>query len=134
MWKTRIEVRADIVACADALEITRLVVNDWRDKTTNMADNDGDDEIDHTNVELVEFDIHTKIFLIDNIRKTCRKWAINNFMKCSDNNLITSLIINIGAESVTYIDKSLTICRCQVDELDRPDIDDIDHISENVVS
>ncbi len=55
-------------------------------------------------------------------------------MKCSDNNLITLLIINLGAESATHIKKSLTICRCQGDELNRPNIDNINHVSEDVIS
>ncbi len=42
--------------------------------------------------------------------------------------------MNIRAESATHIEESLTICRCQVDELNRPDIGDIDHISEDIVS
>ncbi len=41
--------------------------------------------------------------------------------------------MNIGAESATHKEKSLTICRCQVDELDRPDISNIDHVSEDIV-
>ncbi len=41
--------------------------------------------------------------------------------------------MNIGAESATHMEESLTICRCQVDELDRSDIGDIDHVSEDVV-
>ncbi len=42
--------------------------------------------------------------------------------------------MNIGAEFATHIEESLTFCSCQVDELDRPDIGDIDHVSEDVVS
>ncbi len=54
-------------------------------------------------------------------------------MKYSDNNLITLLIMNIRAESATHMEESLTICYCQVDELDCPDIGDIDHVSKDVV-
>ncbi len=50
MRKTKIEVRADIAARADAREAARLAVDDWRDKTTDMVDNDGEAEIDPTNV------------------------------------------------------------------------------------
>ncbi len=42
--------------------------------------------------------------------------------------------MNIGAESATHMEESLTICRCQVDELDCPDIGNIDHVSEDIVS
>ncbi len=55
-------------------------------------------------------------------------------MKYSNNNFITLLIINIGAEFATHIEESLTICHCKIDELDCPDISDIDHVSEDVVS
>ncbi len=131
---TRIEVRADIAARADTRKAARLAVDDWRDETTDMADNDGKAEIDPTNVGLAEFGVQTEMFLADSVRKTCRKWAIDDFTKCSDNNFITSLIMNIGAESTTHMKESLTICRCQVDELDCPDIGDIDYVSEDIVS
>ncbi len=47
--------------------------------------------------------------------------------------MITLLIMNIGAESATHIEKSLTICPCQVDKHNRPDIGNIDYVSENIV-
>ncbi len=55
-------------------------------------------------------------------------------MKYSNNNLITLLIMNIGAKSATHMEKSLTIYHCQMDELDCPEIGNINHISEDVVS
>ncbi len=82
---------------------------------------------------LAKFSIHTKTSLADSIYKTRRKWVINDFTKYNDNNLITLLMMNIGAEFATYIEKSLTICRYQVDELDCLDINDIDHVREDVV-
>ncbi len=132
--KTRIEVRADIAARIDAREAARLAVDDWRDKTIDMANSNGEAEIDPTNVGLVEFGVQTITSLADSVRKTRHKWAIDDFTKYSDNNLIISLIMNIGAESATHMEQSLTIHRCQVDELDQPDIGDIDHVSEDVVS
>ncbi len=42
--------------------------------------------------------------------------------------------MNIGAESATQMEESLTIRRCQVDELDCPNIGDIDYVSEDVIS
>lgn len=54
-------------------------------------------------------------------------------MKCSDNILIISLIMNIIAESATHMEEFLTIGCCQVDELDCRDIGDINHISEDVI-
>ncbi len=57
MWKTRIEVRADLAAHADAREAARLEVEDGRDDLSDVADNDGKSEIDFPNVGLVEFGI-----------------------------------------------------------------------------
>ncbi len=85
-------------------------------------------------MELAKFGVYTKISLADSIRKTRRKWVIDDFTKCSNNNLIILLIMNIGAESATHMEESLIICRYQVDELDCSDIGNIDHVSEDVVS
>ena len=134
MRKTRIKVKANITAYADAYKATRLIVDNWRDKTTNIANSDGKAEIDPVNIELAKFGIHTKMSIVDSIYKTCCKWAIDNFMKCSNNNLITLLIMNIEAESATHIEKSLIICYYQVDILDYPDIGNINHVNEDVVS
>ncbi len=41
--------------------------------------------------------------------------------------------MNIEAKSATHIEEFLTICHCQVDELDCPDIGNIDHVSEDIV-
>ena len=133
MQKTRIEVKANIVTRADACTAAWLAVDNWCDKTTDIADSNGEAEINPTNVELAKYGIYTKTSLGDSIRKTCRKSAIDDFTKCSNNNLIASLIMNIGVESTTYMEKSLTICHCQVDELDCPDISNIDHVSEDVI-
>ncbi len=134
MWKTRIEVRADITARADAHKVARLAVDDWCDKITDMANSNEEAKIDPRNVGLAEFGVQTKMSLADSVRETRRKWTIDDFMKCSNNNLITSLIMNIGAESTTHMKESLTICRCQVDKLDCPDIGNIDHVSKDIVS
>lgn len=59
---------------------------------------------------------------------------MNDFTKCSNNNLITPLIMNIGAKFATYIEKSLIICYCQADKFDCSDLSDIYNISKKVVS
>ena len=92
-----------------------------------MANSDGEAKIDPTNMELAKYDIDTKTFLADSICKTRCKWAIDDFTKCSNNNLVTSLIMNIEAESATYMGESFTICYCQMDELYCRNIGDIDH-------
>ena len=77
-----------------------------------MADSNGKAKIDSTNVELEEFGIHIVTLLADCVHKTRCKWAINDFIKCSNNDLITSLIINIGVESATHMEESLIIYCC----------------------
>ena len=115
MRKTRIEVWANIAAYVVAREAARLAVDDWCDKITDIADSDGEAEIDPTNVGLAKFGVQTETSLADSICKTRCKWAIDDFTKCSDNNLITSLIMNMGAESATHMEEFLTICHCQID-------------------
>ncbi len=73
MRKTKIEVKADFTAYADARKAAWLDVKDGRDNLSDMADNDGKAVIDFPNVELVEFDIQTQISLADNVCKTCHK-------------------------------------------------------------
>ena len=41
--------------------------------------------------------------------------------------------MNIGAESAIYMKESFIICHYQVDKLDYPDIDNIDHINEDFI-
>ncbi len=134
MRKTRIEVKTAITACANTHEAAQLAINNWRNKNINMANSNKKVGIDPINVELAEFSVHIKTSLADSICKTCHKWAIDNFPNCSNNNLITSLIMNIRAKSATHMEKFLTICCCQVDELHCPDIGDIDYISEDLIS
>ena len=85
-------------------------------------------------MELAGFGIHTEISLADSIRKTCCKWVIDDFMKCSDNNLIILLIMNIEAESTTYMEESLTICHHQINELNCLHIGNIYHVNNDIVS
>ncbi len=99
-----------------------------------MADNDGEAEIDSPNVGLVEFGIQTQTSLADSVHETRRKWAIDDLTEGRHNNLITLLIMNIGAEIFTHMEDFLTICRCQVDKFDHPSTDDIDQVSTDVVS
>ena len=58
--KTRIEVRADIAAYADARKAAQLAVDNWGNETTDMADNNRKAKINSANVELVKFGIQTK--------------------------------------------------------------------------
>ncbi len=134
MRKTRIEFKADLAASADARETARLEVEDGRDDLSDVVDNNGEAEIDSPNVGLVEFGIQTQMSLADSVRKTRCKEAIDDLTEGRYNNLITSLIINIGAEISKYMEDSLTIRRCQVDEFDHPSINNIDRVSIDVVA
>ena len=91
-------------------------------------------EIDSKNIELVEFGIQPKTSLGDSIRETRQRWAIDNFTKCSNINLITSLIMNIKTEFAIHNEKSLLICGCQVAKIDSTDISDVNNINEDFVS
>ena len=134
MRKTKIEVRADIAARADARKAAWLAVDNWGDKTTDLADSNGEAKINSANIELVEFGVQTKTSLANSVRQTRCKWAIDNFTKYSNINFITSLIMNIAAESTNHMEESLLICCCQVAKYDCPNIGDIDNISKDVVS
>lgn len=129
----RIKVGANIAAQTDACKAAQLIVDDQCNKTTDMADSGKKAEIDFTNVELTEFGVYTIMLLADSICKTCCKQAIDDFTKYSNNNLITSLIINIEAESATQMEESFTICHCQFDKLDRSNIGDINHVRKDVI-
>ncbi len=61
MWKTRIEVKPNITACANARKVARLVVDDWCNKTTDMTNSDGEAEIDSINMGLAEFGVQTEM-------------------------------------------------------------------------
>ena len=45
MRKTRIEIRTNIAACADAHKGARRAVDDWRNNTTDMTHSKGEAEI-----------------------------------------------------------------------------------------
>lgn len=85
-------------------------------------------------MKLAEFNIHTKMFLIDSKYKIYYKWGIDNFIKYSNNNFIILFIIKIRAKSTIYIKKSLIICRCQIEKFDYSNLNNIDYINEDVVS
>ena len=133
MQKTRIEVWANIAAHTDSCKAAQLTVENWCNKMTNMANSNKEAEIDSINVILVEFRIQTKTSLADSIQETRHRWTIDDFTKCNNIKLITSLIMNIRAESATHIEESLLICCCQVAEIDCLDISNVDNVSEDIV-
>lgn len=112
MRKTRIEVRADIVARANAREVARLAADDWPDVTIDMADSDDEANIDSANVDLVGFGVHTKTLLVNSVRETRCRWAVEDYTNNNKINIIISLIMNLRAENANYIEDSLLICCC----------------------
>ena len=72
--------------------------------------------------------------MVDSIRDTYYRWSINDLTKCHNNNLIISFIMNIKAESSNHMEKSLTICYCQVDQFDCSYIGDIKQVNEDILS
>ncbi len=102
--KTKIEVRANIGAHADARQVARLVVDSWGNETTDMANSNGEAEINSINVELAKFGIQTKMSLADSVCKTRCKCVISDFKKYSNNNLITLLIMNIRTEFAIHME------------------------------
>lgn len=131
--KTRIKLQANIVPRANTRKAARFAIDNWCNKTTDMANSNRKAKIDSTNVKLAKFGIYIINLLANNVYKTCHKWAIDDFIKYNNNNFITLLIMNIKAESTTYIEKSLTICCYQVDKLDCLDIKNIDHVKKNII-
>lgn len=134
MKKTRIEVKANIIAQADAWEATRLIADDYCNVTINMADNNDEANIDSVNVDLLEFGVQTKNLLAVSVQETCHRWAVEDYINSNEINVIISLIMNLGIENANYIEDFLLIHFCQVAEFDCPDIGNINNINENIVS
>lgn len=134
MRKTRIEVKTDIIARADAREAARLAADDWCDETTNMADINDEVDINSANIDLGEFGVLTQTSLADSVRETHRRWSVEDYTNSSQINVITSLILNPGVENANHMEESLLIRRYQVVQVDCPDIGDINNIDEDIVS
>lgn len=134
MRKTRIQVQANIVARADVRKAAKLAADDWNDEPNNMVDNDDKADIDSANVDPVEFGVHNNILLVDSVRETRRKQAVEDYTNTSEINVITSIIINLGAENANHMEDSLYICRCQVAEYYCPNRGDIENIEEYIVA
>lgn len=118
MRKTKIEVKANIAIHADNCKAAWFLVDNWCKKKPYITDSNKKAEIDSTNGELAQFGINIITFFPKNICKTGWKYAIDNFIKCSNNELITLFIMSIEAESATYIEEFFIICYCQVDKFD----------------
>lgn len=58
---------------------------------------------------MVKFGIYTKILLVDNIRKTCCKWTVDNDINSSKINIIIILITNLKFEISSNKDNFIPI-------------------------
>lgn len=135
MRKLRIEVRADIVARADAREAAKLAADDWRHETVDIVDDSNDKaDVDSANIDLAEFGVHTETSLADSVRKTRRRWAIEDYTNSSKIDVITTLTTKLKAEISTNKEDFIPIRRCQVAEIDSPGKGDINNISEDIVA
>lgn len=74
------------------------------------------------------------MFLADSIQGIYCRWVIDDFIKYNNNNFITSLIMNMGAEFTNHIEKFLIICYCQINQCDCPDLGNINYIKTDVIS
>ena len=73
IWKTRIEIRANIAAHINAHKATRFAVENWCNKTIYIPASYEKAKIDPINVELEKFGIYIKTSFADGIYKTCHK-------------------------------------------------------------
>lgn len=97
--KSRIEIKADLIAHTNACKVARLVTNDWHNTTVDITNNRNDESNDNgTNINLAKFEIYTKILLIDSVRKTHCRWAVDNYTNSSKIEVITILITNFKSE------------------------------------
>ena len=101
--KSRIKVKIKLIVCADAQKAARLTANNCRYATADIIGNNNDkSNNNYINVDLAKFGINTKTLLADNIRKTCCRWAVNDYTNSSKINVITKLIINLKYEISTH--------------------------------
>lgn len=78
--KTKIKVTVNIVAHINFCKATRFAVDNWYDMTINIGDNNDETNIDFTNVNLVEFRVHTKTLLVDNVQELCQQIMYKKFV------------------------------------------------------
>lgn len=67
MQKIKIDVRADIPIYTNIQETARFIADNQRDIITDLADSNGDNKVDFSNIKLFEFDVLTKMSIADNI-------------------------------------------------------------------
>lgn len=135
MRKTRIKVKADLVAHADACKAAKLAVDDWCDNSPNIA-NDNEDKAngDSANIDLAEFGVHTETLLANSVKETCRRWVMEDYTNSSKIDVITTLITNLKADISINKKDSIPVYSCQVAKMDGLDKGNINNIIEDIVA
>lgn len=99
----------------------------------NKNDNDNESDIDSIKVDLVKFGVSIKTLLADSIWEIRKKWTAEDYTNSRKINIITSLIMNLGAANTNHLEDFLLIYYCQVVKLNCPDISNIKNISKDIV-
>lgn len=93
--KSRIEVKDNLVASADARKVAKLATNDWRDATVDITRNGNDESNDDcTNVDLADFEVNSEKLLVDNVRENRCRCAMIDYTNSSKIAIITTLIVD----------------------------------------
>lgn len=83
---------------------------------------------------MAEFGIYTETLLIESIRKTRRRWAIDNYTNSSKIDIIIILTTNLKSKISINKDNSISIHCYQVAEIYSLDIDNINNVSQDIVT
>lgn len=77
-----------------------------------MNYNDNDNNNIAIQIYLTKFETCIKTFLVDIVRKTCQKWAVNDYTNNSNIEVIILLITKLRAIYTNFIKKTFSICQC----------------------
>lgn len=80
---------------ANICEAAKLATNNWHNAIIDIINNSNNKSDNNCiNVDLAEFEIHITILLVDNIKNTYCRWAINNYINSGKINIIKILMTN----------------------------------------
>ena len=86
-----------------------------------------------TLVNLAKFGLSSATFLTNAIRGICKKWLIDDYLISNKIDVITSMITSSGIVVANHLEKPIVIHLYQVSEVDQPDENDIEKISDETV-
>lgn len=120
---------------ADTREVAKLTTDDWHNNSLDIVDNSKNEaNVDSANIDLAQFGVHIEILLADNVKKTCRRWAVENYTNYSKIDIIKILTTNFRAEISTNKEESILVHHCQIAKIDGLDKGNINNISEDTVA